>query len=107
MMASGSKVLLVNLLANQESSSICCANTEKKRVVDDIVLSKVRRIELVNTSARQYSTFVMVFDNLSEADEFIKWIRGLDGVKSVSMGVMKALIVVQDWLREEILKRAR
>jgi hypothetical protein len=69
------------------------------------MLSKVRRVELANTESAQYSTFVMIFDNLSEADDTIKWIRGLDGVDSVKMGIMKELIVVQDWLRDEISKR--
>jgi hypothetical protein len=47
----------------------------------------------------------MIFDNLSEADDTVKWIRGLDGVDSVKMGIMKELIVVQDWLGDEISKR--
>jgi DNA-binding Lrp family transcriptional regulator len=78
---------------------------KKKRTVDRIILSKTPRTELANTASRQYSTFVMLFDNLSEADDFTKWITGLDGVESVRMGIMKDLIVVQDWLRDEIAKR--
>jgi DNA-binding Lrp family transcriptional regulator len=85
---------------------VFCPDAEKKRAVDEIVLSKVQRIELANTSARQYSTFVTAFDNYSQADEFIMWVRGLEGVKGVRMGIMKDLIVIQDWLRKEVLERA-
>jgi len=85
---------------------VFCPDAEKKRAVDEMVLSKVQMIELANTSAGQYSTFVTVFDNYSQVDEFIKWIRELEGVKSVRMGIMKDLIVVQDWLRREVRERA-
>ena len=78
---------------------------EEKRAVDDLVLSKVPRIEISNTGSKQHSTFVTMFDNLSEADEFAKWIRSLHGAKSVKMGIMKELIVVQDWLSDEVRQR--
>ena len=84
---------------------VCCPDARKKSVVDRVVLSKVQRTELANTSSKQYSTFVILFDNLSEADDTVKWVRGLDGVKNVKMGIMRELIVVQDWLRDEIAKR--
>jgi len=84
---------------------VYCPDRKEKRVVDDLVLSKVPRIEIFNTSSKQHSTFVTMFDNLIEADEFDKWIRTLEGVKNVKMGVMKELIIVQDWLRAEIGRR--
>jgi DNA-binding Lrp family transcriptional regulator len=84
---------------------IFCPYGKKKRVVDKLVLSKVQRTELANTSSQQYSTFVMLFDNFSEADDTTRWIGSIDGVNSVKMGIMKELIVVQDWLRDEIRKR--
>lgn len=84
---------------------VCSAEQKKKKIVDRNILSKVHRTELANTSSKKYSTFVMVFDNLSEADEVTEWIRSLDGVESVRMGIMRELIVVQDWLRDEMSKR--
>jgi len=84
---------------------VFCPDAKRKSSVDKLVLSKVGRVELANTSSDQYSTFVNLFDNLSEADDTIKWIRGLDGVESVKLGIMKELIVVQDWLRDEIGER--
>lgn len=82
-----------------------CPDRQEKRTVDQAILSKVKRIELANTYSRKYSTFVMLFDNLAVADDFIEWIRNLKCVESVSMGIMKELIVVQNWLQEEIVKR--
>lgn len=84
---------------------VYCPDGKKKRAVDNLVLSKVQRTELSNTSSKQYSTFVMLFDNLVEADDTLDWIQGLEGVESVTMGIMKELIVEQGWLRDEIRKR--
>ncbi len=84
---------------------VFCPDKKKKLDVDHVILSKCKRIELANTSSEQYSTFVTLFDNLAESDDFIGWISDLDGVKSVSMGIMKELIVVQKWMQEEVTKR--
>ncbi len=84
---------------------VFCPYAEKKETVDDLVLFKVPRIELSNTNSKQHSTFVTVFDNLSQADDFAKWIEGFDGVRRVKLGIMKDLIVVQDWLKDEIGRR--
>ncbi|MHB1492957.1 MAG: AsnC family transcriptional regulator [Thermoplasmataceae archaeon] len=84
---------------------VLCLNQTEKLAVDHAILSKVKRIELANTSSNQYSTFVTLFDNLAESDDFIGWIGGLDGVKSVGMGIMRELLVVQKWLQQEVTKR--
>ncbi len=84
---------------------VFCRDEEKKRAVDRLILTELHRNELSDTSSRQYSKFVGLFDNASEADDITKWIKGLDGVNNVKMGIMKELIVVQDWLGEEIGKR--
>src|SRR5579871_6420500 len=39
-----------------------CPDTAKKKVVDKLVLSKIGTIELANTTASQFSTFVTAFD---------------------------------------------
>ncbi len=82
-----------------------CPYGKKKGAVDNLVLSKVQRTELSNTCSDEYSTLVMLFDNLFEADDALAWIRGLDGVERVSMGIMRELFVEQGWLRDEIGKR--
>ncbi len=84
---------------------VFCPDEKEKRAVDHTIISKARRIELANTSSRHYSIFVSFFDNLAESDDFAGWINGLDGVKSVGMGIMKDLVVIQNWIRDEIIKR--
>jgi DNA-binding Lrp family transcriptional regulator len=81
---------------------VYCPDSKRKREVDEVVLSKVKRVDLANTSSEHYSTFVMVYDNLAEADAALEWIEGLDNVGSVRMGIMKELIVTQGWLKQEI-----
>jgi hypothetical protein len=83
---------------------VYCPDSEKKGAVDDII-TKAQRIEITNTNAEHYSTYATAFDNLSQADEFAKWIEGLDAVKSIKMGIMKELLVIQDWLHEQLLQR--
>ena len=71
---------------------------EKKREVDKLIDSKLPRNELSDTSSRQYSNFVAMYDTASEADEVVEWIRSLDGVNSVKMGIVREIIVVH-WPR--------
>ena len=84
---------------------VFCPDLAKKRSADQAVLDKMPRIEIFNTSSEKYSTFVTIFDNLAQSDEFVKFVEALDGVKSVKMGIMKELIVIQSWLRDQITKR--
>ncbi|MDG6905691.1 MAG: AsnC family transcriptional regulator [Nitrososphaerota archaeon] len=84
---------------------VFCPELAKKRSADQAVLNKMPRIEIFNTSSEKYSTFVTIFDNLAQADEFMKFVQSLDGVKSVKMGIMKELIVIQDWLRKQLNKQ--
>ncbi len=82
-----------------------CPDFTKKKRADQAVLDEMPRIEIFNTSPLQYSTFVTIFDNLAEADEFLKFVQGLDGVMSVKMEIMRELILIQSWLRQEVTKR--
>jgi DNA-binding Lrp family transcriptional regulator len=84
---------------------VFCPDLTKKRRADQAVLDRMPRIEIFNTSAEQYSTFVTIFDNLAEADELMKFVKALDGVMSVKMSIMKQLILIQTWLKQEIVKR--
>ncbi len=84
---------------------VFCPDGKKKGAVDNLVLSKVQRTELSDTSPKEYSTFVMIFDNLHEADDTLEWIQSLDGVMRVRMGLMKELLVELGWLRDEVHKR--
>jgi len=84
---------------------IMCPEPTRKKKVDQDILSNVSRIEIVNTSSEDVSTFVTMFENLSQVDGVTKYLRSLDGVSIVKTGIMKELIAVQDWLEDEIEKR--
>jgi DNA-binding Lrp family transcriptional regulator len=86
---------------------VFCPDENKKRRVDELIRSRPERIVFAHTGAKQYSAFTILCNNISEANEIHGWMNGLDGVKDVRMGIMKDFIVVDDWLDEEIEKRAR
>ena len=50
--------------------------------------------------------FIVSCENPAEADRIYQWLRSLDGVEDVRLGVMSELIHVQDWLKGEVGKRA-
>jgi DNA-binding Lrp family transcriptional regulator len=85
---------------------VYCPDEGKKRVADERVLSNVDRMERFDTSSKQYSVFVVHCENPAEASRTLGWLKGLDGVEDVRMGVMNEAIHVQDWLKVEIEKRA-
>ena len=78
-----------------------CTN-EKKRVVDEKILSRLENAVFVDNSDKQFSSYAAVFHNMGEADEAYRWIKGLDGVESVRILIMREIISVQDWFDKEI-----
>jgi DNA-binding Lrp family transcriptional regulator len=85
---------------------VSCPDPTKKRTMDRRVLSQVRRMERSDTSSKDYSMFVVDCENPREADETLAWLRGMDGVGWVRMGITKEVVHVQDWLKAEVGKRA-
>jgi DNA-binding Lrp family transcriptional regulator len=84
---------------------VFCPDQGKKRAVDELALSEVKRLERSETSSKQYSVFVVLCENPADASRTLGWLKGLDGVEKVRMGVMKGAIHVQDWLGSEIVSR--
>jgi len=78
-----------------------CTN-EKKRVVDEKILSRLENAVFVDNSDKQFSSYAAVFHNMGEADEAYRWIKSLDGVESARILVMREIISVQDWFDKEI-----
>jgi DNA-binding Lrp family transcriptional regulator/copper chaperone CopZ len=81
------------------------ADPGKKRAADYVIHSTFNRIGSSDTSPEQFSTFGISCQNYSEADRVTEKLKAIDGVKSVRMRVVKEIIVVQDWVRNEIEKR--
>ena len=84
---------------------VVCPDEGKKRAVDRLVLSEVKRMERSETSSGQYSVFVVDCENPAEASRTLGWLKTLDGVEKVRMGVLKEALHVQDWLKREVERR--
>ena len=81
------------------------SDPRKKRAADYVIHSTFNRIGSSDTSPEQFSTFGISCQNYSEADRVTEELEAIDGVKSVRMRVLKDIIVVQDWIGNEIEKR--
>ena len=58
-----------------------------------------------DTSAKRFSIFGISCENFSEADKVMEKMKAIDVVQSVRMRVVKGIIVIQDWLRNQVAKR--
>jgi DNA-binding Lrp family transcriptional regulator len=85
---------------------VFCPGTKKKQAMDSKVLSEVRRIERSDTASKEYSMFTISCENPKAADDTLAWLKGIDGVKWVRVGITKEAIHVQGWLKAEVEKRA-
>jgi hypothetical protein len=61
----------------------------------------------IDTSAKAYSTFSIVRDTPSEAEEILHLIKNQDGVSNVRMDLLRAIFHVHDWLDEAIEDRLK
>ena len=84
---------------------VFCSDRDKKRAADRVVNSTFSRIGASQTSPEQYSSFGISCENFSEADKVMERLKAIDGVLSVRMRVVNEIIVVQDWLSEQIAMR--
>jgi len=80
--------------------------TEKtKGEIDRMVQSRYgRRIDFALQNAKGISLLTLLFDNISEAEEFKQDLEKMDGVDQVSMNLLKEFIFVDSWLDEVLLK---
>ena len=86
---------------------VFCPDTDKKHDMDRQVASQVGRIERSDTASKQHSDFVVACENPDEANKTLRWLKGIDGVEWVRMGIMREIFHVQDWLEDEIEGRVR
>ncbi|MGQ0797480.1 MAG: AsnC family transcriptional regulator [Methanobacteriota archaeon] len=86
---------------------IFCADEKKKRAVDREMPTKLTRMAFFVTTAKGFSMFTGVCDNLSEAESIYRWVKGLDGVQEVRMDIVRGNLLVDKWLDGEIERRAR
>jgi len=81
---------------------IICPDRIKKRLMEEKVLSRFSEIVFSHTAAEEHSLFTIICHNISKAEGIQEWIGGLDGVKEVRMDIVRKMMVVQEWLEEEI-----
>jgi DNA-binding Lrp family transcriptional regulator len=84
-----------------------CTDQQQKRIVDERVEAKVERIVFSKTTAREFSVFSVLCNNLTEADKIKRRIEEVEGVRDVKSAFSKELILVDDWLYEIIDSRLR
>ena len=84
---------------------VFCPDADKKKAVDQTVRSTFVKIGYSDTSPEHYSTFAVACENLSEADALLARLKAIEGVKTVRMGILKQLLVVQDWLYRRVNAR--
>jgi DNA-binding Lrp family transcriptional regulator len=77
----------------------------KKRAGDYAIHSTFNRMGASDTSHDQFSIFGISCENFAEADKVAEKLRGIDGVHSVRMRIIKEIIFTQEWLKNEIEKR--
>jgi DNA-binding Lrp family transcriptional regulator len=84
---------------------VFCSDPGKKRAADYVIHSTFDRIGASDTSTEQFSRFGISCENFSEADKVAERMRAVDGVTSVRMRIVREIITVQDWLRDQIATR--
>lgn len=78
---------------------------DRKRAVDEEILSKFRRIITTHTAPATNSLFVGHLSNAGEVQEVLKRVQGLEGVVEARATIEVEHIHVQDWVEREIEKR--
>jgi len=81
---------------------VYCPDERQKKAVDEQIKSRLKRIVFSKTTAKEYSVFSVLCDNLAEAEVARRRIEGLRGVEDVKSGFSKELVVVDGWLDETI-----
>ena len=84
---------------------IYCPDERTKKENDELVSDGLEGIVFAHTSSKEYSTFAVVRQNLSEQEEIRQWIATQHGVQNVRMDVLNEIIQVFDWFDEEIEMR--
>ena len=82
-----------------------CDNEAKKKEVDGIVISGLRRLVYTETWAPNHSMFAFACENIVEADKVSSWLRKLNGVSDIRLGILKSRVHSMDWIDEEIERR--
>jgi len=81
------------------------SDPNKKRAADYVIHSTFNRMGASDTTSDQFSIFGINCQNFSEADKVTERIKAIDGVTDVRMRIIKDIIILPDWLRNQITLR--
>lgn len=82
-----------------------CPDREKKKIADEIILTTLPRIGAFDATPHYYTTFGIACESLYGAEKILERIKAIDGVHSAFMQVIKELLIVKDWVMNEVTKR--
>ncbi|HXX72080.1 MAG TPA: AsnC family transcriptional regulator [Candidatus Acidoferrales bacterium] len=82
-----------------------CENEEKKKEVDETIISGLQSLVYTETWAPNHSMFAFACENIIEADRVSSWLRKLSGVSDMRLGILKSRVHNMDWIDEEIGRR--
>lgn len=82
-----------------------CEDKARKRDVDKMTLSHLQKLLYSDTSAANHSLFAFACENVLEADEISNWIKKINGVSDMKLGIIKSRTYNFDWVDEEIQRR--
>jgi DNA-binding Lrp family transcriptional regulator len=82
-----------------------CENKERKRETDKIILSRLQNLIYAETWAPNHSLFAFACENILEADSISGWVRKINGMSDMKLGILKSRIHNLDWIDEEIQRR--
>ena len=85
---------------------VFCPDPLRKKEVDTEIRSSFSRLGISDMSPERHSIFGIPCQNLAEADRTLDSLKSIDGVEKADMRIMKQVILVQDWLKSEIERRA-
>jgi DNA-binding Lrp family transcriptional regulator len=78
---------------------------ERKRDADKIISSRLQKLVYAETWAPNNSIFAFDCENVLEADRISEWVRKINGVSEMKLGIIKGRIQCLDWIDEEIQRR--
>ncbi len=82
-----------------------CKDKERKIDMDNTIRSRLRNLIYEETWSPSHSMFAFACANILEAEHISDWVRKIQGVSEMKLGIIKKRIHNLDWVDEEIQTR--
>lgn len=80
---------------------ILCLDKERKSHIAEGILGRFQNT-VIGGDSSHYLNYIIGFHNLSEAEDACEWIKKLEGVSNVRMGIMREVTFVREWLDDQM-----